>query len=280
MEHQNVEKIIQATHRVRTAAWFALIMLGVFLTFAALGEIKALRYIGSGVTATDTITVSGTGDVLAIPDTAEFSFTVQNTATDVAAAQAAAATSENAIVAYLKSQGVADADIQTTDYEVNPQYEYQQALCPNTQVQGGTGASAIYCPPSGKQVLAGYQVSETVSVKVHDTSKAGALLAGVGSKGASQVSGLSLTSSNQDALQNQARDKAIADAKMQAQTLAKSLGVSLVGIVSFNENSNLPLPYYAKSGGTALGAATPSAPQISTGQNTITSDVTITYEIQ
>jgi uncharacterized protein YggE len=279
MENHQVEKIIDATYRVRTAAWFALLMLGIFLVFAAAGEIKGLRYIGSGIAPSDTITVSGEGDVLAIPDTAEFSFTVQNTAADVATAQAAAAKSENAIVAYLKTQGIAETDIQTTDYEVNPQYEYQQTACPNVLVSGGVSGSGIYCPPS-KQILTGYQVSESVSVKVHDTTKAGALLSGIGGKGASQVSGLSFTSSDQDTLQDQARDKAIADAKTQAQTLAKSLGVSLVRIVSFNENGTSPMPYYAKASGMALDSAAAPSPQIPTGQNKITSNVTITYEIQ
>lgn len=275
MDTHTVEAVLAETKQMRTAALFAIIMLAVFLLFATFGQIKGLRYIGSGITPSDTITVSGTGDVLAVPDTAQFTFGVQNTAKDVATAQAAASQSENALVDYLKSQGIADMDIQTTDYEVNPQYEYQQSACP-----ASSGGVVVYCPP-GKQTLVGYQVSETISVKVKDTSKAGTLLSGVGSKGATNVSGLSFTVSNEDALQGQARDKAITDAKSKAQALAKSLGVSLVRIVSFNENGSNPIPYYAKLGaGMAADSAAAPAPSLPTGQNKITSNVTIAYEIQ
>jgi uncharacterized protein YggE len=281
MDEHTANKIIEATHKVRWMAAFALCMLGIFLLFAALGELKGLRYIGSGITATDTITVSGEGKVSAVPDTAEFSVTVQDTAADVATAQSKATTSGNAIINYLEQQGVDSTDIQTTDYEINPQYSYSQAACPvlvNPMDGGSVSSGTVYCPPSGKQVLTGYQVSQTLSVKVTDTTKAGTLLSGVGKLGASQVSGLTFTVSNETQLQDQARQKAIADAQTQAQTLAKQLGVSLVRIVNYNENQggNAPVPMMAM----AAGSSAASAPQIPTGQNTITSDVSITYEIQ
>ena len=278
MEEQSVKAIINATHRVRTQAAFALCMLGIFLIIAAIGEIKGLQYIGSGVPATNTISVSGEGDVFAVPDTAEFTFSVDVTAADVAAAQASATTKANAVIDYLKAQGIADADIQTTDYSINPQYSYQQAACPNVPVSNGTAVSTIYCPP-GKQTLTGYEVMQTVSVKVHDTSKAGTLLSGVGSKGATNISGLSLTVSNQDALQIQARGKAITDAKAKAEVLAKSLGVTLVRIVGYSDNSG-PV-YYPKAMAldSTAGASAP-APESPTGQHKLTDDVTVTYEIQ
>jgi len=269
MEEKSVQDILNATRRVRAQAAFALCMLGVFLVFAAIGELKGLNYIGSGVPATNTISVSGTGEVFAVPDTATFSFSVDETAKDVATAQASATKKTNAIIDYLKGQGIADTDIQTTDYNINPQYSYAAQVCP----------AGIYCPP-GQQSITGYQVSQTVSVKVHDTSKAGALLSGVGSNGATNVSGLSLDVSNQDALQIQARDKAITDAKNKAEVLAKSLGVQLVRIVGYSEGGGGPV-YYAKamSAGATMDAVAP-APQIPTGQNKITSDVNVTYEIR
>jgi len=269
MEEQSVRDIIQATYRVRTFAAFALCMLGIFLVIATIGELKGLNYIGSGVSATNTINVSGEGDVFAVPDTATFSFSVDEIAKDVATAQASATTKSNAVIDYLKGQGIADTDIQTTDYSINPQYTYETQAC----------APGIYCPP-GKQSITGYEVSQTVSVKVHDTSKAGALLSGVGSKGATNVSGLSLTVSNEDALTAQARDKAIKDARAKAEVLAKSLGVTLVRIVGYSDNNGGPI-YYAKamSAGATMDAVAPS-PQIPTGQNKITSNVNVTYEIR
>ncbi len=282
MDERTADKIINATHWPRVMATAALGLLALFLLVATFGELKSYRYIGSGIAPTNTISVSGEGDVFAVPDTATFTFTVDETATDVATAQANASTKENAIIAYLKAQGIADTDIQTTDYEVNPQYSNQQSVCPQPiyiGASGGASVSGIYCPP-GKQTLTGYDVTQTVSVAVHDTSKAGAILAGVGSKGASNVSGLSLAVSNQVALEIQARDKAIADAQGKAQDLAKSLGVTLVRIVGYSDNSGGGIvPYAVNMAMGAVPSAAP-APKLPPGQNKITSDVSITYEIQ
>ncbi len=275
MEERTVDKIIEATHRVRTFAVLALVSLSLFLIVAAISELKNYRYIGSGVAATNTITVSGEGEVFAVPDTATFSYTAQDTEKDVQSAQDAVAKKGNDIIAYLKAQGVDEKDIQTTDYSVYPQYEYSSSACPLS-----SNGTAYPCPP-GRQVLSGYQASETVTVKVRDTKKAGGLLSGVGSKGATQVSGLSFTVADEKGLEAQARGKAIDDARAKADVLARQLGVSLVRVVGFSEGSGGPI-YYAKamSAESGMGSAPAPAPEIATGQNKITSNVSVTYEIQ
>ncbi|MFA7309925.1 MAG: SIMPL domain-containing protein [Candidatus Paceibacterota bacterium] len=271
MEEQSVREIIKATERVRAFVVVTLSALTLFLIVGAIGGLKSYRYIGSGVAASNTINVSGEGEVFAVPDTATFSVSVIETAKDVTTAQTAAVKKGNDIVAYLKSQGINEKDIQTTDYSVNPQYEYTQGVCP----------SSGYCPP-GRQVLTGFQVSETLTVKVRDTTKAGTLLSGVGTRGASNVSGLSFTIADEDLLKAQARDKAIAQAKAKAEVLAKSLGVNIVRVVGFNENDGDRI-YYAKTMALGMGGADSAAapaPEIQTGQNKITSNVNITYEIR
>lgn len=267
---------ITTDNRIRAFVVLVLIMLSLFLLGEALSVFKSMRFIGSGVTATNTITVSGEGEVFAVPDTATFSVSVIEKAKDVETAQTAATKKGNAIIAYLKGQGIEEKDIQTTDYSVNPQYEYQQASCP-----ASSSGTVVYCPP-GKSVLTGFEVSQTLTVKVRDTEKAGGILSGVGSLGASSVSGLSFTVADEDLLQDQARDKAITDAKNKAESLAKSLGVRVVRIVGFNENGNYPI-YYAKAemsmAADGRGGAAPS-PTIPVGQNKITSNVSVTYEIR
>jgi len=87
---------------------------------------------------------------------------------------------------------------------------------------------------------------------------------------------------DESAIQTEARDEAIADAKEKAKALAKELGVSLVRIVSFTEsNGGYPYPLYDKAYGMG-GAVAQSAPapEISTGENKYTSNVTIVYEIR
>lgn len=271
---------------MRTALLVAVILLGIFLAVQAIAGIMSWRYIGAGLAAANTISVSGHGEDLAVPDIATFNFSVVSDKTTVVAAQADATAKANAVTTYLTGAGVDKKDIQTSDYSIQPQYEYQNAVCPQAAVAptivngtSGSSASAVYCP-SGKQVLTGYEVSQSTTVKVRDTAKAGDLLAGVGSNGATQVSSLTFTFDDPSAPQTSARNKAITDAKTKAQVLASQLGVSLVRVVSFTENAggNYPQPvvYSMASGATDKAAA----PVISPGQNTTTDDVTITYEIR
>ncbi len=269
-EHKEV-RIVPPELMVKAGA----IMLGtlaLFLLAQTISTFKSLQFIGSGVTATNTISVNGDGEVFAIPDTAEFSVTVQETAKEVADAQKTATTKANDIVAFLKQQGIEEKNIKTTDYSVNPQYEWQGKGCPPGQ----------YCP-NGKQVLTGFQVTQTISIKTKDTKKAGELLSGVGSRGAAQVSGLSFTVENEDTLKADARSKAIENARAKAEQLASSLGVNIVRVVGFSENGGNPPPmYYAKtmSAGVAMDSQAAPAPEISVGQNKINANVSVTYEIR
>ena len=270
MEEQSVREIIKATQWPRPFGAAALGMLALFLLVGTISELKGLRYIGSGVAATNSISVSGDGEVFAVPDTATFSVTVQEEAKEVKDAQDAAAKKNNDIIAYLKTEGVDEKDIRTTDYNVNPQYDYTNAAC----TQG-------YCPP-GKQVLRGFQVSQTLTVKVRETKKAGDLLSGVGSRGASSVSGLSFTIDDQDALEAEARDKAIAKAQDKAEILAKSLGVRIVRVVGFYENEGgYPSPMaYGMGGDAVMSREAKVTPELPLGENKIVSNVTVTYEIR
>lgn len=272
MEEQSVQKIINATHYVRMMAAAALGLLALFLLVATISELRSYSYIGAGIQPSNVISVNGEGKVFAEPDTATFTYSVDETAPDVATAQKKATDASSAVISYLKDQGVQDADIQTTSYDVNPQYQYSTQIC----AQNG------FCPPQ-RQTITGYEVTETETVKVTDISKAGTLLSGVGSRGVSDVSGLTFTVADEDALDAQARDKAIEDAKTKAQALAQSLGVTLVRITGFNENSGgNPVPMYAKMSESAVAspAAAAAPAPIAVGQNTITSDVTVSYEIR
>ena len=214
----------------------------------------------------NTITVAGQGEVVVKPDIATVSFGVTAENLDVAKAQTDSATKMNNIIAMLKTKGVAEKDIKTTNYNIYPRYDYVN--------------STVSYPYGGKQVLAAYVVSQTVEVKIRDIAKAGEILAGVGEFGVTDVSGLTFTVDNDQVVKDQARDLAIADAKAQAKILAKGLGVRLVRITSFSENGNYPVPYMMdKAVGLGMGTAS-VAPQVPVGENKITSNVSITYEIR
>lgn len=183
------------------------------------------------------ISVTGEGEVTAIPNVGQFSFTVMAEGATAAEAQEASGTKINDILAYLKEQGVEEKDIKTSGYYLNPRYRYEERMC----------AFNSYCPP-GEQIQDGFDVSQTIDVKVRDTAKSGALIAGVGEKGATNLSGLNFIVDDTSAVKAEARTKAVADAKAKAEKLAADLGVKLVRITSYYENEPYySEPYYAKA---------------------------------
>lgn len=258
----------QVRNAVRIGLWILVALLAVSLIYV----LSSIRYVGAGIPAGNTINVSGYGESYSTPDIATFTYSVVSEKKTVAEAQADATAKANAALAYLKSAGVEEKDIQTSGYNINPQYDWVQASCINGSC------------PSGRQVLRGYEVRQSTTVKVRDTAKAGDLLAGVGEKGATEVSGLQFTFENPGQGQVEARGKAIADAKQKADELAKQLGVSIVRVVSFNESSGgMPYPVAYGRGGVAnmaMDSKAEIAPEISVGQNQTSVSVSITYEIR
>ncbi len=242
----------------------------VFLLVISIKEIKTIGYIGANPNISNTISVDGSGDAVAIPDIATFSFTVNETAKTVVDAQKLATDKMNAALKAIRAGGVADKDIQTQSYNINPHYEYQGSVC-----------STYSCPPS-KSVLTGYDVSQSVQVKVRDLSKAGALFSSIGSLDVQNVNGLSFSVDKPETVQAEARGKAITNAQDKANKLAKQLGVSLVRIISFSENgSNYPRPVvYGMGGDSAMMKNASVAPEIPAGEQKVTATVSITYEIK
>lgn len=246
----------------------AIIALGAY----AYSTIKQTKYMYSGPTS---ISVVGVGEVFATPDIATFSFTVEAKEPDAVAAQNKSGEIMDAVLAYLKEAGVEARDIKTEYYNLMPQYEYDQVIC----TQWG-------CPPQRDPKLIGYQVSQSVTVKVRDTNKAGELVSGVGSKGAMNVSGLSFTIDDEEKLIAEAREKAITDAKEKAEVLAKNLDARIVRMNGYweEQGGGYPMPYYGMGGDMMKVESAESdmgrPASIPTGENTITSRVNISYEIR
>lgn len=226
--------------------------------------LKEARYVYSGPT---TISVRGVGEVTRIPDVATFTFAVEAQAENPAAAQEQSAAATNDILAYLSEQGVAEEDIKTVGYNLAPRYEYSQEPC-----------RANFCPP-GRSELVGYTVHQTVEVKVEDTETAGTLIAGVGERGATNVSSLTFTVDEDDEAKAEARAAAVAEAKEKAKQLADTLDVRLVRLTGFWEEEGGYYPMYGRGGEESFDAAV-TTPQLPSGENTITSVVNLSYEIR
>lgn len=262
------EMIKNASRPVRYAAAAALAMLALFLlvkTADALDEFGVRP--GQPI---NTITVSGEGKANAAPNIAQITFTVQESAAAVKDAQDAATKKTNDALAAVKAMGIDDKDVKTLGYNVNPQYATQS--CP----------PGAMCPQyiNGNKIT-GYQVSQTVQVKVRDTAKAGDVLQKLGSLGVQNISGPDFSVDDPTAVQAEARGKAIDAARTKAEALAKQLHVRLGKVVSFNENGGgyYPTPMYAAAGkSAAMDAAMP--PSLPTGTNETDVTVSVTYEIK
>lgn len=242
-----------------------LVLVGVALAAYTYLTIKEAKYIYSGPTV---ISVRGVAEVTQVPDIATFTFSVNAEAETPAGAQERSAEAMNDILAYLSEEGIPERDVKTTSYNLSPRYEYRQEPC----VAGA-------CPP-GRQVLAGYTAFQTVEVKARDTEMAGSLIAGVGERGATNVSGLHFTAEDDTAAKAEARTQAVADAKEKARQIADTLGVRLVRLTGFWEEDGQYPMYYGR-GGDGMGMMEASfAPDLPVGENTIMSVVNLSYEIR
>ena len=247
------------------------VILAIFLAVLTVKQIKAIGYVGKDTPVMNAISVNGKGEVVTIPDVATFSFTVTENAKTVAEAQGKATDMTNSALKAVRDAGVADKDIKTIGYNINPRYDYQSMVC-----------TPSYCPPS-RSVLSGYDVSQTVEVKIRDLAKAGAIFGSIGNLGVQNVQGLDFSVDDMEALRAQARTMAIADAQVKAKEPSKQLGVRLVRITSFYDQSNEPM-YYGRGGDmvmkaeSAVGNATP--PEVPSGEQKIMANVMITYEIR
>ena len=233
----------------------------IFLAVVSLKEFKSIGYVGKNDQTVNTITVSGKAETFKKPDIATFSFSVTENALTVA-------------LKALSTAGIEDKDVKTISYNINPHYEYQEGVC--------TTSYPATCRP-GKSVLTGYEVSQSIQVKVRDLSKAGAIFGSIGALGVQNVDSLSFSIDDIDAVKDQIRGEAITDAQKKADILARQLGVSLVRVNSFYDSSDQanPMPY-AMNGIDSMSAkvASVAAPSLPAGENKVTSSVTITYEIK
>ncbi len=235
-----------------------IIIVAVFMVFAAMNEYKKGGYIGQDVVAKNTITISGEGKIFATPDIGVIDLGVVSDAKTVAASQKDNVDKMNKIAQAMKDLGVEEKDLKTTNYSINPRYQYI----------------------SGRSDIIGYEVSQTLEVKIRNLDKVGDILGKGAELGANQVGSLSFTFDDPEKLNQEVRNKAIANAKEKADALSNVLGVKLIRIINFTESFYVPPTPYFSERSLGIGGGGASTPDIQTGQNEVTSNVTIVYEIQ
>ncbi len=246
------------------------VVIGFLIILAVFVAVSINQKLNTAAT-TNTVSFNGEGKVLAKPDIAVADFSIVTEAATSKAAQDQNSTKSQKLVDYLKSQSIVDKDIKTTSYNIYPQYTYPRP-CP---------LNVGYPCVEKQQQVSGYQVNESIEVKIRNLDNVSEILDGAVTAGVNQVGQLSFQIDNPEALKDQARTKAITDAKNKADNLKNQLGIKLGRIVNFSEGTNgYPVPMYesamlGKGGG--VGGGGPSVPS---GENEITVDVTITYQIK
>jgi uncharacterized protein YggE len=244
-----------------------LFVLVLFIVFQTINTIEEQKFIGSDITTQSTITVSGEGSVLAIPDIAEFTFSVQYEAKEVPEAQEEVADKINEITSFLKEEGIEEKNIKTVGYSTYPRYEWRSSNRPEVSSNFGR-----------ERVLVGYEVIHTTKVTVKKMEDAGDLVGGVGEIGATNISGINFLVENEDDLKKEARSLAIDNAKEEAEALSKDLGVEIIRLIDFNESSFIPsyMTSRALSESDSMGAEV----SFEAGEEEINSRVQIRFEVK
>jgi uncharacterized protein YggE len=238
-------------NQLKPLIWTAALALVVLSVFLAVSTRQSLR----SATTMNTISFSGQGRVTGKPDIALVEFSIVTEALTSKAAQDQNSAKSRALTEFLGKQGIAAKDIKTSDYNIHPVYSYATKT----------------------QQLTGYQVTQSLELKIRDFDKASTLIDGIVSAGVNQVNQLHFAVENPEDLKDQARVAAINDAKAKANKLANQLGMSLGRIVRFSENEEgRRPPMLMKAMGSAEVAAGPSLP---VGENEVNAAVTITYQI-
>ena len=162
------------------------------------------------------ITVSGEGKVYAKPDVALISLGVTTDGKTVAEVTKNNTDKMNAVIEAVKALKVDEKDIQTTNYSLTPYYDREVIIVPATSNMAlGVSSSAVYTPATSKKILK-YTLSQNVQVKIRDFTKVGDILAKATETGANLIGDLQFTIDNPEKLKEEARAKAIAQAKANA----------------------------------------------------------------
>ncbi len=216
----------------------------------------------TGVSATppqpNTISVSGTGTAKGSPDIATVNIGVMTRNDDPTKAVSENNGKMNAIMGAMKELGIEAKDIQTTNFSIRAEQQYDQ---------------------KGKIINVTYVTNNSAGITVRDLNKVGEVLGKSVSSGANSINGVNFGVSDPEKLQTQARDKAMANAKAKADQMAKAAGATIDKVMTISEVSyNNPSPL-ALNAGMVRAADVESVP-VSAGQFEVSVQVSVVYIIK
>jgi len=208
------------------------------------------------------ITVSGEGDASVAPDLAMLNFSVVRLDKTARASLNANTEAMTAVISAMKKLGIESRDLQTSGFSIDPQYDYLQ------------NADGSQKPPQFR----GYQVTNTLAVRVRDLTKLGEIMDEAVTLGVNQGGSVSFGNADTKPIVAEARKAAVIDAFAKAKALTEAAGVKLGRIVSISDGAvaqraMLAEPMMAKS-------VADSAPvPVEAGENTYHASVNVTIAI-
>jgi uncharacterized protein YggE len=202
------------------------------------------------------VEVGGEASISVAPDFAVLTIGVTTAGKDARDAAAANAKAVTAIVALIKGEGVAAADIQTSNLSVMPQFSNPSSS------------------PTAHSI-AGYNVSDMVTVTARDISRLGALIDKAVDAGANSIYGIAYGENNPSALLDKARPLAVADARRKAEIFASAGGAKVGRLMELTEQTARPAPFVGRAYVQAAAAPTP----IEAGEDRLTVFVTARFEL-
>jgi len=255
--------------KLSVSVFILVIIVSLFTIAKTVNEVKSSSYVGRGNQPSNTISVSGSGEVLAVSDIASLYASLSKEGKTAKEAQDLLNVEIGKTLLYLKSQSIGDKDIKSEYGGLNPKYSYEQVVC------------YTYPCPSRDPKIIGYTASQSITIKVRIVDNASEIRTGLAGIGITDISGPTFSIDDEEGYKDQARSKAIVKAREKAKVLANELGVKLGKVVSFSESSGGYYPMYeskAMMADSAVGGSI--APTLPKGENKITSNVSITYEIR
>jgi uncharacterized protein len=203
------------------------------------------------------IEVSGEGAVSAAPDFARVTLGVTTMGKTAGEATEANAKAASALIAVIKAEGVAPADIQTSSLSVSPLFAHQ----PREE--------------AGPPAIEGYSVGNNVTVTVRDIPRLGSLIDKAASAGANSIYGVGFGHNDLSALLDKARPLAVADARRKAEIYANAAGAKIGPLIRLTEEPGSPRPIAFARAYVAGGAPTP----IEAGEDKLTVTVSARFEL-
>lgn len=197
------------------------------------------------------ITVSAEGEAFGKPDIATINLSVKTEKETVDEAMEENNKRTNAVIDFLKEETIKEKDIKTVSFNIYPRYDYNK---------------------EGGRSFRGYEVFQSLEVKIRDLAKTGSIVEGATKAGANQAGSLVFSIEDEEELKAQAREEAIRKAEEKAEEITSRLGVKIQRILSFSESSGGPLYKEAVGTGDSL--------QLEPGENRIVTNVSIVFEIR